>query len=88
MITPDILPILRCPSSGGQLTLADESLIQRVNQAIRDGNARDQLEERVTDPIEGGLINSPADRLYPIRGGIPTLIVDEAIGLTGISEAE
>jgi uncharacterized protein YbaR (Trm112 family) len=68
--------------------LADDPLIQRVNQAISDGTARDQLDERVTAPIDGGLVNSTADRLYPIRGGIPTLIVDEAIGLTGISEAE
>ncbi|MEO9592899.1 Trm112 family protein [Rhodopirellula bahusiensis] len=88
MITPDILPILRCPADGGQLTLADDPLIQRVNKAITEGTARDQLDERVTDPIEGGLVNSQVDRLYPIRGGIPTLIVDEAIGLTGISEGE
>ncbi|WDQ16724.1 Trm112 family protein [Rhodopirellula sp. P2] len=88
MITPDILPILRCPADGGQLLLADEPLIQRVNQAIAEGTARDQLDERVTDPIEGGLVNSQADRLYPIRGGIPTLIVDEAIGLAGIAERD
>ncbi|MCC9645270.1 Trm112 family protein [Rhodopirellula sp. JC740] len=88
MITPDILPILRCPADGGQLTLADGELVERINAAIAAGSARDHLDERVTTPIEGGLVNSSANRLYPIRDGIPTLIVDEAIVTTGNSDEQ
>lgn len=81
MITPDILPILRCPADGSQLTLATEDVLARINEAIAAGTVRDQLDETVTAAIDGGLINAAANRLYPIRDGIPTLIVDEAISL-------
>jgi len=80
-IGPEILPILRCPSGGGSLSLADSGVIERVNQMIAQGKARDQLDQLVQEAIDAGLVNQSADRLYPIRGGIPTLIADEAIGL-------
>lgn len=82
-ITPDILPILRCPAEGGGLTWADADLIANVNEKIARGEARDQVDSRVETPIEGGLMNRKADRLYPIRDGIPTLIVEDAICLDG-----
>lgn len=81
MITPEILPLLRCPATGGPLTLADDVMVARVNETIAAGIARDFLDQPVTGAIEGGLVNAAADRLYPIRETIPTLIVDEAIRL-------
>lgn len=80
-ITPDILPILRCPAGGGPLTLADAELVERLNAQIAAGTARDQLDTRVEAPIDGGLVPANADRLYPIRENIPTLIVENAIRL-------
>jgi len=80
-ITPDILPILRCPAGGGALTLADAELIERVNEQIAAGTARDQLDSRIEAPIDGGLVPAQADRLYPIREDIPTLIAEDAIRL-------
>ncbi|TWU02033.1 hypothetical protein Pla100_17690 [Neorhodopirellula pilleata] len=80
-ITPDILPILRCPAGGGPLTLADAELIERINEQIAAGTARDQLDARVETPVDGGLVTANADRLYPIRENIPTLIADDAIRL-------
>lgn len=80
-ITPDILPILRCPAGGGVLTLADADLIERINGEIAAGTARDQLDARVETRIDGGLVPAAGDRLYPIRENIPTLIVEDAIRL-------
>lgn len=79
IITPDILQILRCPAGGGSLVLADRQLIDQVNEAIRTGVARDQLDARVDEPIDAGMINTVGDRLYPIRDSITTLIADDAI---------
>ncbi|EMI57918.1 hypothetical protein [Rhodopirellula sallentina] len=79
MITPDILPILRCPHGGDALVLADAGLVERVNQAIADGTARDQLGTRIDTPIDAGMVNPAGDRLYPIRENITTLIADDAV---------
>ncbi|MCM2371626.1 Trm112 family protein [Aporhodopirellula aestuarii] len=82
MITPDILPILRCPCGGDALVLADVHVIERVNAAIAAGTARDQLGTRVEEPIDAGLVNQAGDRLYPVREDIATLIADSAIRIS------
>jgi uncharacterized protein YbaR (Trm112 family) len=81
MIDPKLIEMLRCPESGGRLQLAAESVVARVNQAIQRGEARDRVDQKVSEPIDGGLVANQGDWLYPIRGGIPTLVVDEAIRL-------
>jgi uncharacterized protein YbaR (Trm112 family) len=80
-IDPDLLAMLRCPKEGSKLAIADDSLIRRLNDAIRRGELRDSDDQRVDEPIEGGLITESGNRLYPIRGRIPTLIVEESIEL-------
>ena len=81
MIDPDLLAILRCPIDGGKLQIADEALVRRIQTAIERGEARDRLEQRVSETIEGGLVNQDMQWLFPIRSGIPTLVADEAIKL-------
>jgi uncharacterized protein YbaR (Trm112 family) len=80
-IDADLLRILRCPREGSKLALADDSLIQNLNEQIRRGELRDAQDQKVEDPIEAGLLTATGTRLYPIRGGIPTLIANEAIEL-------
>jgi uncharacterized protein YbaR (Trm112 family) len=79
MIDPKLLSMLRCPLEGGELQIAEDSVLQKVQSAIEQGAARDRIDQRVSDAIEGGLVNSSGRWLYPIRGGIPTLVADEAI---------
>jgi uncharacterized protein YbaR (Trm112 family) len=81
MIDEKLLAMLRCPVSGGSLQLADAAMIQRVQSAIRQGKARDRLEQKVVALIDGGLIDSSQQWLYPIRDGIPTLVAEESINL-------
>lgn len=81
MIDPDLLAILRCPINGGKLQLADEALVRRIQTAIERGDARDRLEQRVSETIEGGLVDENHQWLFPIRSGIPALVADEAIDL-------
>jgi uncharacterized protein YbaR (Trm112 family) len=81
MIDQKLLAMLRCPVSGGSLLLADAALIQRVQEAIGRGEARDRLEQKVTAGIDGGLVDASRQWLYPIRDGIPTLVAEEAIDL-------
>lgn len=79
MIDNELLRILRCPIDGKMLKIAEESLISGLNESISRGEIRSRQDQRVTLPIESGLLGGEGKWLYPIRNGIPTLIADEAI---------
>lgn len=79
MIDAKLLAMLRCPIEGGTLEFAETPLIERVRRAIERGEARDRLDQRVTEGIDAGLVGKDRNWLYPIRGGIPTLVAEEAI---------
>jgi uncharacterized protein YbaR (Trm112 family) len=81
MIDQKLINMLRCPFDGSPLELADCSMVERVNEAVSRGEVRDFQDQKITQPIDGGLLNASGDRLYPVRGGIPTLVAGEAIHL-------
>ena len=75
----ELIEILRCPIDGTPLVLADETLLNRVNDAIRDRRALDRAEQTVELAIDGGLLTEDGGWVYPVRGGIPVLIANDAI---------
>ncbi|MEO1614290.1 MAG: Trm112 family protein [Planctomycetota bacterium] len=83
MIQQSLLNLIQCPLSGERLHLAQPELIESLNKKIRAGEVRDHADQRVEDPIEGGLVTESAERLYPVRGGIPALLVDQSIRIGG-----
>ncbi len=85
MIDENLLEILVCPENQTRLRLADDQLVEKVNQAVAAGELTNRSGEGVTEPIEGGLVREDATLLYPVRDGIPVLIVDEAIPLEDVS---
>jgi uncharacterized protein YbaR (Trm112 family) len=42
---------------------------------------RDRADQRVTEPLQSGLLTTDGQWLYPIRGDIPSLIADQAINI-------
>ncbi len=83
MIEPDLLKILCCPETHQELRLAEQAIIDQVNQQIAAGVSKNRAGQQVPEQIEGGLIRADGKFLYPIRRNIPIMLVDEAIPLTG-----
>ena len=81
MIDKDLLQILACPETHQGLTEAGADLLKRVNDRIAAGKARNKGGHDVKDALEAGLVRQDGKIVYPIRDGIPVLLVDEGIPL-------
>ena len=79
MINQKLLKIIVCPVNHQPLQIADQQLIDRVNQAISAGRVKDRAGRPVTAPIQEGLIRQDGQVMYPIRDNIPVLLADEGI---------
>lgn len=81
MIDEKLLAMIQCPISHQSLVLADPELIENLNQKIAQGTLRDTSDQVIEIALDEGLLSADGARLYPVRGGIPTLIADNAIDL-------
>jgi uncharacterized protein len=81
MIDPELLKIMCCPETHQPITLAETSLIEKLNRQISAGQLKNRSGQPVTEKIDGGLVREDKQFLYPIRRNIPVMLVDEAIAL-------
>jgi uncharacterized protein YbaR (Trm112 family) len=85
MIDAELLHILVCPESRQPIHLAELEIVTRINAAIEAGTATNRAGEPVAQTIDGGLVREDGEVLYPIRDGIPIMLVDEAFVLGDLS---
>lgn len=83
MIDADLLKILCCPETHQEVRLAEPVVVERLNQQIAAGAVKNRAGELVQEKLDGGLIRADGKVLYPIRGKIPVMLVDEGISLAG-----
>ena len=70
------------------LHVADEALVARLRREAAEGRLKNRAGRNVTVPIEGGLVREDARFLFPIVDGIPVMLIDESIPLTGIEDTQ
>ena len=87
MLTPELLSILCCPETHQALAPADPALVERLNARIAAGGFRNRAGQVVSGKLDGGLVRADGRALYPIREGIPVLLIDEALPLAEGTEA-
>lgn len=83
-IDKDLLAILCCPDTKQNVSLADEALIAKLNEAVSRGQLKNKANKPVAEPLDGGLIRSDRKMLYPIREDIPVMLIEEGIPLEGM----
>lgn len=87
MLDAELLALLVCPETHQDVTLATPQELARLNEAISRGEVRARGGQPVTQPMEGVLIRIDRAVAYPIRDGIPVMLVAEALVIRGISLA-
>jgi uncharacterized protein YbaR (Trm112 family) len=80
-IHKDLLAILCCPETKQPVTLAEASLINRINEAVARGGLKNKGKKTVSEQLDGGLVRADQKILYPIREDIPVMLIEEGIPL-------
>ncbi|HPP51568.1 MAG TPA: hypothetical protein PK777_01360 [Thermoguttaceae bacterium] len=84
MVDTELLKMLVCPETHQPLREADEGLLAKLNEAIRAGRVKNRSGSSVTETLSEALLRQDGKVLYPVRDGIPVLLVDEGILLENL----
>ena len=77
-----LLEILCCPLSKTPLTVLGREKLDKLNLAINSGDALFVGGQKVTQPLQEGLITEDGKVIYPVQDDIPVLLEEKGIGTT------
>jgi len=75
-----LLEILCCPVSKTPLVVLGQRKLEKLNQAIDNGEALYVGGEKVTQRLAEGLITEDGKVIYPVQDDIPILLEEKGIG--------
>ena len=75
-----LLEILCCPVSKTPLNALGQEKLEKLNQAIAGNEALYIGGEKVTAPLQEGLITSDGKVIYAVQDDIPILLEEQGIG--------
>ena len=79
MLDQELLEILVCPESHQPVRPADEALLAEINGAIEAGELTTVGGDPVKSLLQAALVRDDRQRIYPVRDGIPIMLIDESI---------
>ncbi|MBR58889.1 MAG: hypothetical protein CMH54_12835 [Myxococcales bacterium] len=74
-----LLEILVCPETHQTLTPANSEQLGRFSEAIQKGKLTDRGGDKVEGEVDGLLIRKDGLIGFPIRDGIPEMLLERAI---------
>ena len=80
-IDPNLLAILCCPETKQPVSLLDEARLLTMNRHIEEGTVKNKGGVPVKEPLDGALLRSDNNLIYPIRENIPIMLIEEGIPL-------
>ena len=75
-----LLEILCCPVSKTPLTVLGQEKLDKLNAAIASSEALYIGGEKVTTPLQEGLITDDGRVIYAVQDDIPVLLEEQGIG--------
>lgn len=78
---PEMLSLLCTPDTREPLVEASEEVLAKVNAEIEKGSVKNVGGAVVFEALEEALVSQDGKKLYPVKNGIPVLLMDEAIAL-------
>jgi len=84
MLDAELLALLVCPETHQDVVLATPDEIEVLNGAIREGRVRTAGGKVADAPVEGALVRIDRAVAYPIRDGIPVMLVPEGLMIAPI----
>ncbi|WP_146675028.1 hypothetical protein [Pirellula sp. SH-Sr6A] len=79
MITPWLLPLLRCPITSEPLLAADPSLVAELQLLAESGRIKTKVGGTLSAIPPQGLVNASKGWFYPIHGEVGDLLAEDAI---------
>ena len=80
-VSEELVKILACPETHQPVSMAQQELVDKLNEGIARGEVVNVGGEKVSEPMEAALVRQDGEIAYPVREGIPQMLVEEGIGL-------
>ena len=80
-IDPELLALLACPESRQALAEAGSDVLESLNGAIQKGGFKNVGGTAVDQSLEAGLVRQDGTIVYPVRDGIPVLLIEEGLAV-------